>query len=357
MAILQSPGKLLALGNPVALKNSFGRGYTISVQADHATSLHLLSNMKRQLPTLTSRSLNDKRLLLTGTTDISLVRKLVGSLQYDRILGDFTYQVNSATLEEVFLDLNAEQPLSDSAVATVALPFSFATPLVESEKDIENIDAGSTSGTIPLALSPGRKGYGTITHLQDAWTIFLKRWIVVRKSWLLPLIAVAVVVCATTVPLTFIAGRTQSCAIVNRNRIVRPLTYPISAYPLAFSPVLAAPASYFSPLVSNFPFAERFIETVANNATFVSEFDRNLTSITFGGVSLATDQSQPSLFAWEGTGLLLKGLSALNLLTNGLLDQISPLPSNPFRITINFQYLASPSFTSTANAIEWLAFL
>jgi hypothetical protein len=76
--------------------------------------------------------------------------------------------------------------------------------------------------------------------------------------------------------------------------------------------------------------------------------------------SLGNDSSQ-ALFAWEGSSLTNKGLSSLNLLSNLLLDRVAPPSATTiddyFRINLDFSYLPSPSFTSTAQAMKWIAFL
>ena len=78
-----------------------------------------------------------------------------------------------------------------------------------------------------------------------------------------------------------------------------------------------------------------------------------------GGVSLAIPPlSGSSLFAWEGSTLLNKGSAMLNLLSNVLLDSIVPPTglSDAFKINVGFQYLPSPDFTSTAQAMKWIGF-
>ena len=323
---------------------------------------------------MTVREIRGRLVFLTGSTDIRLVRKIVYLLETERENGGpkYAYQINSSTLDEVFLDLNAEiqtpavvsaESDPDSSAATLAVVpvkdiVPVSTPMAEkdgSEKDIESThttpDRQQDDG---LVLTPGKKS-SRFAIFADAYTIFLKRFIVLRRSFLLPIIAVVVVICAATIPLFFIKERKQTCAFVSDERIPQSLTYPYSIYPAKFSPIVLAPGSLVSAFGS-FPNAASYVRSVPDNTSFVNVFDTDYTNVTFGGVSLASGSAQ-SLFAFEGSSLENKGLSALNLLSNAMLDEISPSTTAPLRIRLVFQFLASPSFLSTAQAFKWLAFV
>lgn len=328
-----------------------------------------LAKLREGLPRSTMRESRGKQLLITGSTDLSAVRRIVDRLQAARGRGqDVGYQVNSSTLEEVFLDLNAEpiapQPESSSTLAVhkVATPFSSsANP--DKEKDLDSAEKSSSSGggETSLALTPGRKPSYLLAIPRDAYTIFLKRLIVVRRAWLLPLIAVLVVISATTIPLFFLKNRHQTCDVNLRYRTTFRLTYPRSIYPAFQSPIVIAPADAFGDI----SLPAQYVRTAPDNSSFMALFDDggfNTNNITFGGISLSADPTtEASLFAWEGTAIENKGPSALNLISNAILDRISPPAEvtldTAFRINLNYRYLTGPSFLSTAEALKWLAFL
>lgn len=317
---------------------------------------------------MTVRDLRGKHLFLTGSTDIRQVRRIVSVLKAAAANGgaNYAYQINSATLDEVFIDLNAEkqaEPNSSSATLTPAgnvtsvaiVPIT--TPVVERdlEKPVGNKRESEDTG---LVLTPGKKPSYIPALFVDAFTIFVKRFIVLRRSWLLPIIGMIVAIAASCIPLFFMKDRVQTCAFVLEESTPQSITYPYSYYPAAFTPVVLAPQALGDAL-SAFPGvtnASNFIRPVTDNASFVDLFNADYTRQTFGGVSLGSG-STPSLFAYEGSTLSNKGLSALNLLTNIQLDQIAPDPASPFRINLTFRFLASPDFGSTAQAFKWLAFV
>jgi ATP-binding cassette subfamily A (ABC1) protein 3 len=352
VAILQAPGRLLALDNPVALKTQYGRGFSIAVEADEMARPPLVSLLQRELPGVTTRELRGKQIYMTGTNDMNTIKNLVSLIQSAR--PSCSYQVNSPTLEQIFIDLNAEPAGTDSE--TIAGDLLAVTPQVapelSDEKDSERADDTSSS----LILTAGRKPFWILAFFVDAYTIFLKRSTIARRSWLLPIIAIVIVVCASCIPLFFMIDRDQTCAIVLDEQTFQPITYPYSLYPLAFSPIVLAPAQLAQAFAA-FPNATAFIKSEADNASFVDLFATDYHDQTFGGLSLGADAAVQSLFAWEGSALRNKGLSALNVLSNAVMAQIQPPTANPFRINLSFQYLASPSFLSTAVAFKWLAFM
>jgi ATP-binding cassette subfamily A (ABC1) protein 3 len=382
VAILQAPGKLLALDNPVGLKTRLGRGYTLAVDTDHdSTSTGrqglLLDQLRKDSPDIRTKSAKGKDLYLTGSTDLAIVRKLVDRMQGERKAGnDLKYQVNGATLEEVFLDLNSEPatPKTQSIVQSQNHSQSDITPVkTEREPEVENGWEKGVDGTsdvegqatvLPTVLAPdanppltpGHKRTFLLSIPTDAFTIFRKRLINLRRAWLLPLIAIIVVVCGTCIPLFFLKDRNQTCASIIRRATTIPLTWPQSPFPIRYPPLIVAPADIFGAALNN-PFISGFVETQADNASFVDLFRDDYTNQDFGGVSIAAAPTSASLFAWEGSNLLNKGLSALNLVSNAILDQISPSGDAGFRITLGYRPLPSPSFLSTAQAMRWIGFL
>ena len=323
----------------------------------HPSSGLLRDLIDREIPDLPTRQVRGKDVYLTGSAELATIRKLVGIVAEHRKTdgGEWGYQVNSATMEQVFLDLNAAPPSAGPTVeAPVRGDIAGVIPLVPGqlerrpsdsigEKDIEAPSPPSTDLSPGITLSSGTKRGYFASIPADAWTIFRKRLIIVRRSWLLPLIGIIVVVCASCVPLFFLKGRQQTCAFVARTQRLQHLSYPSSIYPLAFSPVVLSPQTALGSLTPPSSLAT----TERNNDTWVNLFSSNYTKLSYGGISLSTPISVgPSTFAWEGTTLTQKGQSALNFLTNSMLDQISPPTTNDFqsyfRINLDFRFLASP---------------
>jgi ATP-binding cassette subfamily A (ABC1) protein 3 len=371
VAILQAPGKLLALDNPVGLKTRLGRGYTLAVDTTdtaHHTS-DLLEQLRKDIPGIRTKSAKGKDLYLTGSTDLSLVRKLVDRMQAERKGGrNLQYQVNGATLEEVFLDLNSDPTTPESASQNGHASPSPIGPETGWEKGIDGTgsDVENHTTALPIVpdsnppLTPGHKRSFLLSIPMDAFTIFRKRIINLRRAWLLPLIGIIVVVCGTCIPLFFLEGRNQTCASVIRRATTQPLTWPQSPFPLVYPPLIIAPADVFGTALDN-PLISTLVMTEPDNSSFVDLFRNDYRNQDFGGVSIASDPSTPSLFTWEGSNLLNKGLSALNLVSNAVLDQISPGTEEGtnagFRITLGYRPLPSPSFLSTAQAMRWIGFL
>lgn len=361
VAILQAPGKLLALDSPVALKHRLGKGFSITLDKTAATSSGLV-HIQRDHPDFIVREVRGKYHFSTGSADISVVRQLVESIRRNSRGTPFKYQVNSATLEQVFLDINAlpedqESPTSTLAVADAPIdPMSsgFVAPQ-PSEKDLEQVNDASSESH--LNLTPGRKPAWTGIFM-DTWTIVQKRFIILRRSWLLPVVAIIMVICATCIPLFFLGDREQTCALITNARQVQTLTFPRSLYPFVYPPLLVAPEDALGGY--SFLFGD-VVQSLPNNQTFVDTIRNNPSAYSFGGISLDPDTAGQSLFAWEGSAVLNKGLSALNLMSNALLNRISTVGStniqDAFRINLDFQFLPSPSFLSTAQAMKWIAFL
>jgi ATP-binding cassette subfamily A (ABC1) protein 3 len=337
-----------------------------STDASHSTAL--LDQLRKDSPDIRTKSAKGKDLYLTGTTDLALVRKLVDRMQVERKGGrNLQYQVNGATLEEVFLDLNSEPATPETASQTSPAP---GVAALEPETGWEKGVDGSSDVEAPTALphvhdsnpplTPGHKRSFLLSVPTDAFTIFRKRIINLRRAWLLPLIGIIVVICGTCIPLFFLKNRNQTCASVIREARTQPLTWPESPFPLLYPPLVVAPGNAFGQAFSN-PLISSLVVDRPDNASFVDTFTDDYRNQDFGGVSIASNPTTPSLFAWEGSLLLNKGVSALNLVSNAILEQISPSTGTgtnaPFRITLGYRPLPSPSFFSTAQAMRWIGFL
>lgn len=373
VAILRQPGKLLAIDNPVALKTKLGRGITVAV--DDSADPVFVDHLKATFPAFTVGSVKGQHLFMTGSNDLDPVISLVSELQAERKRGvDLKYQVGSGSLEEVFLDLNAgdfdpdAQVLSPRVTRLTKIQSKLGTPVVEkdevqhpspAETDVEEakvatlpIDSGHHHEAV--TLTPSKHGSWLRATLRGAGTIFLKRVIVLRRSWLLTVIGVILVIGFSCVPLFFMKNRVQTCENEVEVEILQQMSYPRSFYPFRYTPPLLSvgDAVLGNWTNSSIPFVKR----VDSNATLISTISDNIKNQTFGGLSLTALPSTNQLVAFESTPLRMKGLSALNIFSNSVYQQIRPA-ANGFRINLNFQWIPAPSFASTAQVFKWIGFL
>lgn len=419
IAILQQPGKLLALDNPVSLKTRIGKGFVLSVDTpnhspenpDDSLSLsRLFTNPPRDV---IERNAKGKKLFFTGSSDFGPIRDLVAQLDDARARGrDIKYQVNSASLEQVFLDLNADSGDVDEAVGDDADrrgPGEMeveALPVVEAEQSQESsITAGDEIKPAPgssreeseeggedskedvkdlpveghiqpaypprhgqtddLVLTPGRKRSYLLSIPIDASTIFLKRLVVLRRQWILMFVGLIAVILGVILPLSFLDGRVQTCSIDTNLRRLQRLSYPFSFSARLFSPPAIAPQSALGASAS---VVSPFLNIQQDNSSWVDYFASSLGNInnTLGGVSIPSSVSDtPATMAFEATVLTTKGQTMMNMMSNAILNQLVP-PNitgiglgqldRVFRINTDLRYLGSPSFASTAIGMKWIAF-
>lgn len=357
------------------MKHDLGRGFTIAIEGkSHARRRAAKTIQEEVTGLIVSESARKTYIGMgPGINDIGKLQGLVDRLQHQIRLqnedADIMFQINSSTLEDVFLDLNTDTPSSQSTPTQTVIE-----PQVETKSDDITSASQRTVAAVPISyddekdaeapsalsetfvLHAGRKPSPLLAIPVDAFTIFRKRLIVLRRSWLLPLISILVAICATCIPLFFLAGRNQTCDLITRQRTVQPLTYARSPFPYIDSPVVLAPEALFTA----FQFPDNIATFTANNQTFVDTISQQLRNLSYGGISLSSSPSAtPSLFAWEGSALRNRGLSALNLLNNIILDTINPPVqlADAFRINLEYEWLPTPSFLSTAIAMKWIAFL
>ena len=313
VAILQAPGRLLALDGPVALKTRLGRGLTLTSNAAKA----------------------QRAVFSADEGDFDSVREKVQELLADRAAGkDGHLKVNSTSFEEVFLQLNSSPVINvaDLEASTILHPPK---------------DGALNKGGTDLVLSSGQTRPRFSSLLIGASTFLAKRVIVARRAWSLPALTIVAVICAACVPLFFISNRHQTCAFVTDEATLAAITYPFSLFPSSLSPLLLAPFNATALALPN-------VQSFASNATLLQTLTDHIGSITFGAVSLPVGDAE-GLIAWEGTSLANKGLSVLNWYNNIMLDRIRP--ANGPAINLNFQYLASPDMTSDLQAVKWVIFL
>ncbi|KAF8204239.1 hypothetical protein K438DRAFT_1757492 [Mycena galopus ATCC 62051] len=314
IAILAAPGKLVASGSPVALKRDLGEGYTVQV------SLSLSDSLEKTGP----------------PTEL---------LQRIRTLAPYTH-MSLASLHQPLYHLKSKDTVVvDQEGGCGRNPDNPEGTIEPEENSISSSASSSIDEPKPVALNLAT-GRAT-SPLQQALTIFYKRSIIFRRSWLTPLLAVVIAIAGSTIPLVFISGRSESCVktldVPGTDIFLFPPTSPLLAFYLGLpSRVLDSPPGIIDSLgnltvlsiatLANLtsstnstdlgnttalqPFA---VLDLPDNATFVSTIQQNFQNITTGGVSFDATSGN-TLVAWEATAPGLMGPTMLNLASNILLN-------------------------------------
>lgn len=353
MAVLAAPGKLLAEGSPVSLKSSVGEGYNIVIHSDRdqpegekgtnpATNEELLATIQHhaQETTITSVSLSSVTFSLK-TKDPITVKQILAVLEHEERKGRIgSYEVNGTSLEDIFLDLmGKDRELHENDDQDSSLdeePDGEVSPPTHGQ--IVSVDPSNPHPT-PLNLSHARP----TSLLYQSLTIFYKRLLVLRRSWLSPLLAVGIACCGACIPLFYMNDREITCAITFIAYEELPLWLPISHvgrqakiasgitpfipdYDLIFPtegaiPRIAPPdlldifGLYMRAEVAQVPTVK-----VADKYLFMQDIEQNVRNLTAGGVWVDTS-SRESVLAYEAVNGL-SGPIMLNLVSNVLFSAV-----------------------------------
>jgi ATP-binding cassette subfamily A (ABC1) protein 3 len=330
----------VASGSPVALKRDIGEGYSVQVSlplSENAEKTGPPTELLQQIRTaapLASMSLASPHqpLYHLKSKDTVVVDRVLQLLDTEtEKYGITSYDVLGTSIEDIFLELMRKEDIGQGSPEDAEAE-KHSTP---SSASIEEVKP------VALNLATGR----ATSPLRQALTIFYKRSIIFRRSWLTPLLAVVIAIAGTTIPLVFISGRSVSCVktldIPGTDITLFPPTSPLLAFYLGpQSRVLDSPSGILSSLgnltalsslanltaLTNItdlgnttalvPFS---ILDVADNATFVNTIKENFLNITTGGVSFDL-ASGNSLVAWEASAPGLMGPTMLNLASNILFN-------------------------------------
>ncbi len=214
--MLAAPGKLVAQGSPVALKRDLGNGYTIQACIDpleekwrSSLLLEILDRVLEVAPGASiSRNGGQQALFHLRTTDPRQVQRVLRVFEENVKTGCLrSYDILGTTMENVFLELMSEHDSNWQESAVISSPWQSSDTLV------------TKPSFRPLELSLGRP----MSPCQQAMTIFVKRALVARRSWLAPLLSVLVAVAGATIPFIFLNGREPSCT----PRIVESRNFPL----------------------------------------------------------------------------------------------------------------------------------
>jgi ABC-type multidrug transport system ATPase subunit len=364
IAILAAPGKLVAEGTPVALKSNLGQGYSVQVIFDFpdlpekdlpSAPSEILDRIRQVCPqcSLSFSSPNQASYHLKSKDSV-VVEKVLQLLDKERnTLHVASYDVLGTSIEDIFLDLMAPQAGSTSPDGTEKSISSLGRV---SQPILAELTDGPSTPPGALQLTDGRPR----SPLSQAFTIFYKRALIARRSWLTPLLVVLIAVCGSCIPLFFLSGHETTCSTEFENETVIPLYFPESPiYLSAFGPgiqILESPPNITATLGQTASFLET--ENILDNVTFVSTIDQDYFNLAFGGISIDL-QTSDSLFAWEASPPGLTGPTMMNLVTNILynraLNESGSTASTPSLIYANyaaFPYLAAGTLVD----LKWVAF-
>jgi ATP-binding cassette subfamily A (ABC1) protein 3 len=200
IAILASPGKVVANGSPVALKRDLGQGYAVQVTTSPAnrpvdTDHGLLTQVQAIVPAASETSTSPTQFCYHLRTRDPDVMQRVLEL-FDTEIRDnkiVSYAIFGTTIEEIFLDLMSRHDVVPSDVDEQVVPMTAATP------------AAAALADLPM----GR----TISPLQQAFTIFHKRLLITKRSWLTSVLTIVIAICGACIPLVFMSKTWPSCSI------------------------------------------------------------------------------------------------------------------------------------------------
>ncbi|KAJ6520555.1 hypothetical protein C8R45DRAFT_1121130 [Mycena sanguinolenta] len=381
IAILAAPGKLVASGSPVALKRDLGEGYSVQVSLPPSDSLEktgppteLLQHIRTLAPhahmSLASLHQPLYHLKSKDTTVVEQVLQLLDRESEKYSIA--SYDVLGTSIENIFLELMKKEDASENRES--------AEGAGEAEKS--SSDSVEELKPVALNLATGR----ATSPLQQALTIFYKRYLIFLRSWLTPLLAVIVAIAGSAIPLVFISGRSESCVktldIPGTDIFLFPPTSPLLAFYLGpQSRVLDSPPGIIDSLgnltvlsgialanltstvnstdLGNTTALQPFsVLDLPDNATFISTIQQNFQNITTGGVSFDAT-SGDILVAWEATAPGLMGPTMLSLASNILLNhalntsgRAGPVPSLILPTYESFP----PVDAGTLFALKWIAF-
>ncbi|KAG8941146.1 hypothetical protein FRC03_004798 [Tulasnella sp. 419] len=355
ICILAAPGKLLAHGPPVSLKARLGSGYSVNVflhegmpekDGEHALR-HIHDRIKSfsrdtKLHTVSSTH-GIFSLLMSDTTLVSSILRMLEQEKSNGSSGIKGYDIHGATLEDAFLGLMKTE-LDEGA-----------------ESDFEKESLGGLGHRVssdevgllgqPLDLADAKR----VSPLTQAVVIFRKRLLILKRSWLAPLIAVAIACCGACIPLTFMKNRDERCQL-NEEQMG---TY-IASYPLAVGflgmfepdqatvPIIDPPSLLDLVNASSIPF-----NIVPSGSSFEQEVAKNYRQLEYGGLSVnfATRESQLAYYAEIG---YMTGPVFVNLASNVLLNSIQG--TTGARIIPEIGSFPSSFPVNTGRALKWIGF-
>lgn len=323
IAILAAPGKLVAKGDPVTLKRTMGRGYTVHITPAiepfrESVRSDILNAMKITAPEANELSASTEHAHYhLQSKETSIVQEILEMLERRKAeFGIGSYDVVGTTIEDIFLrlmnDAAADVPKSDADA-----------PSEDEEKVLPHNSVSVTPSTIPISAAKLKVSVGRNRSFFDqAIVIFYKRWLIMRRSWLTPVLAILVGVLGSCIPLFYLSDRPQTCTPKFRN---------LTSYSL-YLPSSRLSTIDLTPSAEIFEFPPNIIETLGKTTTFfrtvnindsdtfVQQIQQNIHNLSIGGLSLDINSGM-SIIAYESSPPGINGPAMLNLASNILYNQ------------------------------------
>jgi hypothetical protein len=262
-----------------------------------------------------------------------------------------SYDVLGTSIEDIFLELmSKEAAYADPQNEKVMREDGSSADGTDSDSPD---GLGETALAAPMTLASGR----SVSPMKQALTIFRKRVIIARRSWLTPALAVLVAVAGSTIPLVFIRGRAASCVKSFARSVSIPLFLPNSPIVPVIaneaSAILNSPPGVINTLGNRTMFLQQ--RDILDNGTFVQTIKDDYRNLMLGGVSMDL-QSGSALVAWEATSPGLTGPTMLNLASNLLYTHaVNASGGTPSIIQANYESFP-PIAAGTLFALKWVAF-
>ncbi|KAG8799616.1 hypothetical protein FRC17_007080, partial [Serendipita sp. 399] len=309
VTVLAAPGRILAEGTPVSLKSSLGEGYTIVVtfptgsepekERHSSIAQNLLSKIipraencrcTHVTPTGATFSLRSK--------DVHVVREVLDVFETEKAAGTISsYEVHGTSLEDIFIGLmgRSTQDSDGHIVEDAAGKEGEGTVVAPVESDSRQTPTTEAEDPKPLVLSNGRRTW----FYQQAWTVYRKRLLILRRAWLGPLLAMAIACSGACIPLFFMKDRVKTCEPDFVPSYTQSLMLPwssatnyqgfgnfstsssISSYMNAYTAIIAPPDA-LAPL-SGF-FTSVRVNTVVDRQALLDNIQANAKNISFGGI-------------------------------------------------------------------------
>jgi ATP-binding cassette, subfamily A (ABC1), member 3 len=334
----------LADGSPVSLKTSLGEGYTIGISLPdtHAEKSQAHDLAQHILTIITSNAPQARCTQISETTatfalrskDPHVVGRVLETLEQEKAQGSIvSYDAHGTSLEDIFIGLmGRDTQFADGRIdeepvekpTNTSSQDSTATPVIPEDP-------------APLDLSDGRQTW----FYQQAWTIYRKRLLILRRSWLGPLLAMAIACCGAAVPLFFMKHRVKTCVPDFVPAYAQSLLLPwslalnegsaastwngltggeISTDPTTYYPTIAPPDA-LQPLSGFFTTVP--VYTVADRQALLDDIQSNTDNISLGGIFIDSAGNN-SLLSYEAT-TIVNGPTLLNLVSNVWLATASGL--------------------------------
>lgn len=330
IAILASPGKLIAAGSPVVLKRDLGQGYAIQVTfkgqkpgekpVDEPVP-ELLSLIRSVAPnTYVSTNSASQSVYHLRAKDTRVVQQVLSIL--DQGKNEFNiegYDILGTTIEDIFLDLMAKEEGKGNVLEK--------TVHATSDADADAGEAGDDAiKSIPIGqrISDGRP----VSPLNQALTILYKRFLIAKRAWITPFLTLAVAILGSIIPLILITTPAPTCSQLRAGykptlstRVV-PVNIPLYLPDSSLLPMLVqgegdlvlAPKDVLGDAGINISAVLQAV-SLTDQAAFNEYILGNRQNIDVGGIFVPSDGDAPAVFTWDAE-FFLKGLSMLNLASN-----------------------------------------